>query len=94
MLNKLEPYRKVAENPQTVILLDLGHKKGQSNTYSRFKLANKNKHFINVTKATIRMKRKDRGKDRKFGAEKNVIREFVQTRWNSSNPATRNEAYC
>ena len=39
------------------------------------------------------MKHEDRGKDRKFGAQKNTIREFVQTQWDSGNPATQNEAY-
>ena len=77
MLNELEPYYKVAENSRTVILSDLGQKKGKSNTYSRFKLVNKNKYFINVTNTTVRTKRKDRGKDRKFGAQKRVYSNSV-----------------
>ena len=76
-MKELELRKKLAERLQTMILSYTGDESRRSNTYSRFKLAKRNQNMINITNYTLRRKQYNKGKDHKFGEQKEAIHDFA-----------------
>ena len=99
VVNELGPYEDIASKAQTVIVSK--HSAGGIGGSGRKRMAvakkKKNVKAVNLTmgsgKMTKRLERRDKAKARKFPDQVDDIIDFIQHRWDTGDPCTRNEAY-
>ena len=95
VVDKLAPYREKAKKSQMVVIIKDTNK---SNAKSRKKAAKKDNNIKHIrlgnrNDVTKRKGRNDCGKSRAYKIQAKAVEQFVQERWNSGDPATRNEVY-